>query len=60
MQFKGVKSCVQCLTHILNLIAKKILRVLNAGSHKDAKKLIYEMTKKRIKFFENTPQSAIA
>jgi hypothetical protein len=44
----------------LNLVAKTILKALNAGSHKDAKKLIYEMAEKRIESFENTPRSAIA
>src|SRR5579871_4152651 len=60
MQFKGEQSFVRCLAHILNLIAKAILKALNAGSHKDAKKLIYEMAEKRIETFTNTPRSAIA
>lgn len=60
MQFKGDKSFVRCLAHILNLIAKAILKALNAGSHKDAKKLIYKMVEKGIETFEDTPRSAIA
>jgi len=44
----------------MNLIAKAILKVLNAGSHKDAKKLIYEIAEKKIESFTDTPQSAIA
>src|ERR1700758_1598594 len=35
-------------------------KALNAGSHKDAKKLIYEMAEKRIESFTDTPRSAIA
>jgi hypothetical protein len=60
MQFKGDQSFVRCPAHILNLIAKAILKALNAGSHKDAKKLIYEMAKNRIESFTDTPRSAIA
>ena len=60
MQFKGDQSFIRCLAHILNLIAKAILKALNAGSHKDAKKLIYEMAEKKIESFTNTPRSAIA
>jgi hypothetical protein len=37
------------------LVAKAILKALNAGSYKDAKKLIYKMAKKRIKSFIDTP-----
>ena len=60
IQFKGEKSFVRCLAHVLNLVAKAILKALNAGSHKDAKKLIYEMAEKRIESFTDTPRSAIA
>jgi hypothetical protein len=62
MEFKGDKSFVRCLAHILNLVAKAIFKELKAGSHKEAKKLIQEMAKKRIDFFkpEDTPRSAIA
>jgi len=60
MQFKGDQSFVRCLAHILNLIAKAILKALNVGSHRDVKKLIYEMAEKRIESFTNTPRSAIA
>jgi hypothetical protein len=62
MEFKGNKSFVRCLAHILNLVAKAILKELKSGSHKEAKKLIREMTEKRIDSFkpEDTPQSAIA
>ena len=60
MEFKGDQSFIRCLAHILNLIAKAILKALNAGSHKDAKKLIYEMAEKKIESFTNTPRSAIA
>jgi hypothetical protein len=60
IQFKGNQSFVRCLAHILNLIAKAILKALNAGSHKDAKKLIYKMAEKRIEPFTDTPRSAIA
>src|SRR6266480_7679487 len=60
MQFKGDQSFIRCLAHVLNLVAKAILKALKAGSHKDAKKLIYEMAEKRIESFTNTPRSAIA
>ncbi len=60
MQFKGDKSFVRCLAHNLNLIAKAIPKALNAGSHKDAKKLILKMAEKGIEAFEDTPRSAIA
>jgi hypothetical protein len=60
MQFNGDQSFIRCLAHILNLIAKAILKALNAGSHRDAKKLIYEMVEKKIESLTDTPRSAIA
>jgi hypothetical protein len=61
MQFKGDESFVRCMAHILNLVAKAILKELKAGSHKEAKKLIQVMSEKKIDTFkpEDTPKSAI-
>jgi len=59
IQFKDDQSFVRCLVHILNLIVKAILKALNVGSYRDTKKLIYEMAKKRIESFTNTPRSTI-
>jgi hypothetical protein len=55
IQFKGEKSFVRCLAHVLNLVAKAILKALNTGSYKDIKKLIYKIAKKRIESFIDTP-----
>ena len=61
MQFKGNESFVRCMAHILNLVAKAILKELKAGSHKEARKLIWEMAEKKVDCFkpEDTPKSAI-
>jgi hypothetical protein len=40
MLFKGNESFICCLAHVLNLIAKSMLKVLKAGSYKDAKRII--------------------
>ena len=51
IQFKGNQRFVRYLVYILNLITKAILKVLNTGSYKDTKKLIYKIAEKQIEFF---------
>lgn len=62
MFFKGNESFIRCLAHVLNLIAKSMLKVLKAGSHKEAKRIIKQMRDdNRDTFqFDETPQSVIA
>ena len=62
MLFKGDESFVRCLAHMLNLIAKSMLKVFKAGSHKEAKRVIKQMSvdKREIFRIDETPQSAIA
>jgi hypothetical protein len=60
MQFMGDRSFVCCLARVLNVVAKMILKALNAGSHRDSRKLIYEMAKKRMGSFTDNPRSSIA
>jgi hypothetical protein len=43
MLFKGDESFIRCLAHVLNLVAKSMLKVFNAGFHKEAKKIIKQM-----------------
>jgi hypothetical protein len=62
MLFKGDKSFICCLAHVLNLVAKSMLKVFKAGSHKDAKRIIKQIsTNKRETFqIEEIPKSTIA
>jgi hypothetical protein len=46
MLYKGDKSFVRCLAHVLNLVAKAMLKVFKAGSHKEAKRVIKQIRAK--------------
>jgi hAT family C-terminal dimerisation region len=62
MLFKGDESFIRCLAHVLNVVAKSMLKIFKAGSHKEAKTIIQQMSiDKRDTFrMDETPQSAIA
>jgi hypothetical protein len=62
MLFKGDGSFIRCLAHVLNLVAKSMLKVLKAGSHRETKRVIEQMSADRRETFriDETPQSAIA
>jgi hypothetical protein len=62
MLYKGDESFVRCLAHVLNLVAKAMLKVFKAGSHKEAKRVIKQMRAEDRETFaaSETPQSAIA
>jgi hypothetical protein len=62
MLFKGDESFIRCLAHVLNLVAKSMLKVFKAGSHKDAKRIIKQMSADKRETFqiEEIPKSAIA
>ena len=51
MLFKGNESFICCLAHVLNLIAKSMLKVLKAGSHKEAKRVIKQMSTDKRQIF---------
>ncbi|EED16642.1 hypothetical protein TSTA_017170 [Talaromyces stipitatus ATCC 10500] len=40
MCFRGDKSFVRCLAHVLNLIAKSMLKIFKVGSHQEAKRRV--------------------
>jgi len=62
MFFKGNESFIRCLAHVLNLVAKSMLKVLKAGSHRDTKRIIEQMRADKRETFriDETPKSAIA
>jgi hypothetical protein len=60
MLFKDNKSFICCLAYIFNLIAKLMLKVLKAGSHKVTKGIIKQISTNKRETFEDTPQSVIA
>jgi hypothetical protein len=61
MLFKGNKSFICYLAHVLNLVAKLMLKVFKVGSHKDAKRIIKQIsTNKRETFqIKEIPKSTI-
>ena len=62
MLFKGDESFIRCLAHVLDLVAKSMLKVLNAGSHRETKSVIEQMRADKRETFRinETPKSAIA
>ena len=62
MFFKGNESFIRFLAHVLNLVAKSMLKVLKAGSPRDNKRIIEQMRADKRETFriDETPKSAIA
>jgi hypothetical protein len=60
--FKGDETFIHYLAHVLNLVAKSMLKVSSAGSHKNAKRVIKRISADKWETFqiEEIPQSAIA
>ncbi|EED22676.1 hypothetical protein TSTA_061640 [Talaromyces stipitatus ATCC 10500] len=60
--FRGDESFVRCLVHVLNLIAKSMLKIFKVGSYQEAKRVIKQMSIDKRETFqtEEIPQSAIS
>jgi hypothetical protein len=54
MRFRGRKSFIPCLAHIINLICKDVLASLKAGSAGEAKAMLDELAKQNDPKFTST------
>lgn len=61
MRFRGRKSYIPCLAHVINLICDDVLKTLKAGNAKDARDLLDKMaSSKQDVFSQDNARGAIA
>jgi hypothetical protein len=54
MRFRGRRSFIRCLAHIINLICKEVLVTLGAGSARETKATLDELAVQKSRSFSNT------
>jgi hypothetical protein len=55
MRFHGRKTFIRCLAHVINLICDDILKELKSSTAKEAKALLDDLDKDRVKNIPSLP-----